>query len=204
MRVLSIAIALVVLGAPAARADSPAPTPPNELIISEDGEPEVIRNAPVVTHLVTTHLDGAEFYRLVGREDLAAALVANQRRSRIAKVVGFSLLVPGAIIGLAGRLQAGLQEEQARLLGQNPGNTVNTLTGVGLGLAASGFFAFLIAARDPEPVDLATRRSLAEQYNNKITQDTSSTESAPPAIAKLSLTPLVSGGARGLGLQGAF
>lgn len=124
----------------------------------------------------------AEFYQIVGREDLAQEFTARESRRT-------ALMVTGAVIGL-GSLAATVVIVTNAMSGQdcNPANFatfsqcaadnssrartgVLTAAAVGIGgLLLGGVFVLSGASINPNPVDASQMRELADGYNQRLKQ----------------------------------
>lgn len=191
MRLHLIVAAALTLFSQAARADGP--TAPRELLLDDDGA-TLARSGTLLTKL-----DAADFYRLVGRDDLVDKLLVNETRNRTNRAVGAMLLVAGSVVAVTGSL-VGIGEA---LQWQKPSQT-GILLAAGLGLGAAGVVLICLGQGDPQPLDLKARRALIEEYNARVTSEAAAPRHAAPPIVNLSLQPLAIGGVRGIGLSGSF
>jgi hypothetical protein len=139
-------------------------------------------------------LEPVEFYRLVGRDDLAVAY----RHRRIVKIVGYVIGSAGMVTGLA---LGALNERDCSMC--TDGLVVPALLAAGGGVA--GLTLGIYLERNPHPIDEAEARTLADQYNQQLR----SRYGLPPVAATApgrdaALIPYVTGRVGGLALRVRF
>jgi hypothetical protein len=157
---------------------------------------------------VDQELDPLEFYRIVGRDDLAASY----QRRQVLMFGSYVVATFGVVIGMDLQLTAkpafsacaslpSTQQAQCQL-DHEPSN-LPALIGAGVGLGAAMVGTYLY--RHLQPIDESEARSLAALYNHQLIRQLGGPGVARrPAIRDLTLRPYVARDDTGLVLSARF
>jgi hypothetical protein len=169
-------------------------------------EREIGDNWQVYRGRVDEELDPQEFYRMVGRDDLARAY---QRRQAL--MLG-GYVVAGVAFGAAAVIYfrrndprgcdpASPQFDQCsrdRILSNVPGIVAGAV-GVAGGLFGTYFF------RNPHPIDENDAKTLADAYNQRLRGQLGlPVAGGEPLVRELAVSPVVGSASRGVALAGRF
>ena len=160
-----------------------------------------------------------DFYRRVGREDLAAQYDA-ANRVRVGVIASSVVVTLGSLaVGMVYAFQSAPSCNPAAsnfmgcLDAQSDFEATHVRDGVLLSVGGSLVGTGLMLAGlldDPEPVSLAQRRELADEHNQKLRQelglpvDPSARADAPASGPELAVAPLLSPTGGGVALSGIF
>ena len=152
-------------------------------------------------------IEAPEFYRALGRDDLADRYRMRQR-----------LMIGGFAAGTVAFVVAGvlnIRTDDLRACdGMPPGvfdacvhdhmhSAVPTVVAGGIGLAAALFGTYFY--RRPHPIDENDAKALADAYNQRLRRQLGlAAQSAPPLVHDLAVTPRLAGRDAGLALGGRF
>jgi hypothetical protein len=126
-------------------------------------------------------IEGADFYRLVGRDDLAQEYTSRLERRNALMITGcaiaFTAVVATSIMAvnslsnascdMSGSSSAFAQCASAQSAAARSGVITAAVVGLG-GLLVGGGFYLSGAATNPNPVDDSRMRELADQYNRQL------------------------------------
>lgn len=172
-------------------------------------------------------LEPAEFYRTVGRDDLAvryeSAAFNRHLVAGLGTVAGLGMMLVATVwvsehqpqgincdpTTSLGQFQTCAQDSQAQFQRQSDQN-LDVLLMTGMGAAAVLIGSWLYAATDANPVSLEERRQLARDYDKKLATQlgvpVSETEELPPrpGAPHLTLAPRASRNGGGVSLVATF
>ena len=150
-------------------------------------------------------LELPEFYRLVGRADLAADYESTQTTRWILIIGGGAAMLVGTGIALSNNTSHSSCETD-NIINDTPKDCGPDGT-AGFVIAAAGGVAALVGAfMHPTPMDPSTARELAEKHNSKLKKDLK-LSAGPPTLARapqLTLSPYAARHGGGLMVGGAF
>jgi hypothetical protein len=215
MTIRRATVALVAAGSvavpPPARADEPPPASPQEeydLHFIGFDDFGLVDPETGVFHKMTEAYEGkykkpiggADFYRTVGREDLAQEYLEREQRRNALMIAGGAValgsLVASSIIAANGFSSSSCDVTSPSFAQCSDAEASRASTGV-LAAAAVGISGLLVggglflagAATNPNPLDASRMRELADQYNRQLKQrlDVSLLPLASPDRAGLAL-----------------